>query len=147
MNAGGGTGFENYVHSNAFETTHCYRRIMHTEIVSFLQTLGIRGRGMKTADLYVLRATAMPAVLLENLFLDHPQDAARLRDRVFRVQYTQAVARGIGVALRLPARDTDQEKERLIAQLQAEVQRLRGEAARFGQSLERIRNEAQTALK
>jgi len=53
-------------------------------------TTGLRNRGMKArAGLYVLRKTAMPAVLVELGFITNPSDAARMRDD------PEAFARGI----------------------------------------------------
>lgn len=90
----------------------------------------------------------MSAVLLESLFIDHPKDAARLRDRVFIARYAHAVARGVGRALRLPARDPlrDAEKDALILRLEAEVDRLQGEVDRLQSVLRRVRDDIVAAL-
>ena len=46
------------------------------------QTTGLKNRGMKVrSGLYVLRKTAMPAVLVELGFITNPSDAALMRDR------------------------------------------------------------------
>lgn len=147
VNAGGGTGFESFIHPQAPEKTQNLRRVIHTEIMTFLRTLNITDRGMKTANFYVLRTTHMPAILVESLFIDHPQDAARLRDPVFITRYAEAVARGIGQALRLVVKNQDHEKDAQIAKLQAEVSRLQGEVARLRSVLERVRDEAGQALR
>ena len=54
------------------------------------ETTGLRNRGMKARPgLYVLRKTAMPAILVELGFITNPSDAARMRDD------PEAFARGI----------------------------------------------------
>ncbi|ACA60362.1 N-acetylmuramoyl-L-alanine amidase [Candidatus Desulforudis audaxviator] len=148
VNAGGGTGFESFIHPQAPEKTRGIRRAIHTEAMSFLRIHSVTDRGMKTAGFYVLRATSMPAVLLETLFIDHPVDAQRLRDRVFIARYAHAVARGVGKALQLPARDPfrDAEKDALILVLETEVQRLQGEVDRLRGALRRIHNTALEVL-
>ena len=46
------------------------------------RTTGLRNRGMKTrSGLYVLRKTAMPAVLVELGFITNPSDAALMSER------------------------------------------------------------------
>jgi len=86
-NAGGGTGFESYIYTNALETSVTYQNIIHPEIVS---VTGFYDRGKKRANFYVLKYTKMPALLTENGFVDNANDAAKLKDSNFR----QMIARG-----------------------------------------------------
>ncbi|MGO0123545.1 N-acetylmuramoyl-L-alanine amidase [Desulfothermobacter acidiphilus] len=100
FNAGGGRGFESYIHPSAPFLTRYYRQILHAAATGFLLPQGTRDRGGKEADFYVLRYTHMPAVLLECLFLDHPEDA-RLLSRVgFLEALATALAQGINVVKR-----------------------------------------------
>nr|WP_315990569.1 N-acetylmuramoyl-L-alanine amidase [Desulforamulus aquiferis] len=52
-------------------------------------------RGEKRANFLVLRDTSMPALLLENLFIDNPRDAALLKDSDFINGLALAIADGI----------------------------------------------------
>lgn len=71
LNAGGGTGTEVYVYSNSSKAKDEATRI--AEKVS--NTLGIRNRGVKTkTNLYVLRKTSSPALLIECCFVDNATD-------------------------------------------------------------------------
>jgi N-acetylmuramoyl-L-alanine amidase len=73
LNAGGGTGTEVYVYSNSSKAKDEATRI--AEKVS--NTLGIRNRGVKTkTNLYVLRKTSSPALLIECCFVDNATDKA-----------------------------------------------------------------------
>jgi N-acetylmuramoyl-L-alanine amidase len=73
LNAGGGTGTEVYVYSNSSKAKDEATRI--AEKVS--NTLGIRNRGVKTkTNLYVLRKTSSPALLVECCFVDNEKDKA-----------------------------------------------------------------------
>lgn len=61
------------------------------QIVDNLDTVD---RGLKNrADLWVLKSTDMPAVLVELAFIDHVGDAALLRDR--QDDFARAIARGV----------------------------------------------------
>lgn len=71
LNAGGGTGTEVYVYNNKSKAKDEATRI--AEKVS--NTLGIRNRGVKTkTNLYVLRKTSSPALLIECCFVDNATD-------------------------------------------------------------------------
>jgi len=93
VNAGGGTGFESFVHR---PEAAVYRDVIHDEIVKATQ---FRDRGQKWADFYVLKHSNAPALLTENGFLDHPEDSARLRDPAFRDAIARGHARGIARAI------------------------------------------------
>ncbi|MFI8687765.1 N-acetylmuramoyl-L-alanine amidase [Rossellomorea sp. NPDC077527] len=101
-NAGGGTGFESYIYpgTSASETGRC-QDVLHVEIMNFLSGYGLRDRGQKEANFSVLRETSMPAILLENLFIDTVNDANLLKDPTFITGLSNAIATGIGKALKL----------------------------------------------
>lgn len=109
INAGGGTGFESFVHTNAGGRSIALREIIHSRLSSFYSSSGFADRGRKRANFAVLRLTWMPAVLLENLFIDTPGDAAKLADPAFRSQVAGAITAGLVQALGLaPVSGVDQ---------------------------------------
>lgn len=87
INASGGSGFESYIYPGTGSPTTTYQNIIHSEI---LKQVDLRDRGKKRANFHVLRETRMPALLTENGFIDHPADAAKLKNP----QFIQALARG-----------------------------------------------------
>lgn len=104
-NAAGGQGFESFVYTGTRnQVTGKLQDIVHDRIMQYLGPLGIRDRGKKTANFAVLRETAMPAILLENLFVDQPAEANWLKSESFRNQLANAIAKGIGAALNLKER-------------------------------------------
>jgi N-acetylmuramoyl-L-alanine amidase len=89
VNAGGGTGYEDYIYEGLSDnsTTARIRDMIHEEVI---RAAGFHDRGKKKADFYVLRETVMPAVLTENGFVDRKEDAEKLKDPAF----LQTIARG-----------------------------------------------------
>jgi N-acetylmuramoyl-L-alanine amidase len=87
INAGGGTGFESYIHTSRTSGSVRAQDIIHPEIV---RAMNVRDRGKKTANFAVLRETNMPAILTENLFIDNATDAAKLKD----ANFLRTIARG-----------------------------------------------------
>src|SRR5690606_33010714 len=78
INAGGGTGFESYIYSGGVSAaTKKFQDVLHSTIAA---GCGLKDRGQKRANYHVLRETVMPAVLTENGFIDHKNDAAKLKD-------------------------------------------------------------------
>jgi N-acetylmuramoyl-L-alanine amidase len=76
VNAGGGTGFETFIHTNASAKSVAYQNVLHPEI---LKQMGkVKDRGKKRGNLAVLRLTDMPAILTETLFIDTKADNALL---------------------------------------------------------------------
>jgi len=92
INAGGGTGWESFRYSSAPSQTVSYQNVIHPEVI---RATGVTDRGKKMANFAVLRETKMPALLTENLFIDRPQDAAKLKDSAF----LEKVARGHVIGL------------------------------------------------
>ena len=55
----------------------------------------LANRGVKTANLAVLRQTDMPAILVEVGFISNPEEEKLLRDEAFLEQAARAIAQGI----------------------------------------------------
>ena len=73
LNAGGGTGTEVYIYSDSSKAKDEATRIAK----NISNTLGIRNRGVKVSkNLYVLRKTNSPALLIECCFVDNATDKA-----------------------------------------------------------------------
>lgn len=90
FNAGGGTGTEAFTYPGSSSAE--IARKMSANVAA---ALGIRDRGLKTANFYVLRNTSMPAILLEVCFVDNETD----RDAWNRTSWkalTDAVVNTIG---------------------------------------------------
>ncbi|KYC70371.1 N-acetylmuramoyl-L-alanine amidase [Bacillus licheniformis] len=103
INAGGGTGFEDYIYPGVGAPTTTYRDIMHEEI---LKVVDFRDRGKKTANFHVLRETAMPALLTENGFVDNTSDAEKLKSSAFIQSIARGHANGLARAFNLPKKST-----------------------------------------
>ena len=58
-----------------------------------VNSLPVVNRGVKTANYYVLKHTDAPAVLVENAFIDNPEDAKLLVER--EDDFARAIARGV----------------------------------------------------
>lgn len=98
INAGGGTGFESYIHTSQTSGSVRAQNIIHPAI---MQQLSERDRGKKTANFAVLRTSTMPAILTENLFIDHANDAAKLRDPAFLTRVARGHVNGLAQAFNL----------------------------------------------
>ncbi|MFZ8005823.1 N-acetylmuramoyl-L-alanine amidase [Bacillus licheniformis] len=102
INAGGGTGFETFRYPGTAGKTLDLQKALHNEILTTMKAYGqIADRGLKQANLAVVRETRMPAVLTENLFIDRKEDAERLKDSGFLKAVGEAHARGIAKYLGL----------------------------------------------
>ncbi|OYD09644.1 N-acetylmuramoyl-L-alanine amidase [Paludifilum halophilum] len=106
INAGGGTGFESFIYDGSVSpNTVEWRRILHDAIMSRIgNSWDVYDRGKKRANFYVLRETAMSAVLTENLFIDTQQDLNKLTNSSFIADVARAHAEGIAQALSLSAK-------------------------------------------
>lgn len=101
VNAGGGAGFESYRHPAAPQRTKELQYAIHDELMKFYSQFGRPDRGKKTANFLVLRETSMPALLLENLFIDNAEEADLLRMVQFRNELIDAITLAVAKALDL----------------------------------------------
>lgn len=120
INAGGGTGFESYVHESRRKQTVKRQETIHPVIAD---ALAVRDRGQKTANFAVLRETTIPALLTENLFIDHREDAEKLSDSRFLQQIAQAHVTGLQKAFQLE-RKTEAEADKSPASAQQTLYRV-----------------------
>ncbi|MCD4838178.1 N-acetylmuramoyl-L-alanine amidase [Neobacillus sedimentimangrovi] len=93
INAGGGTGWESFIHTNASSKSVAYQNVVHAEIMKSIGN--VKDRGKKRANYAVLRQTNMPSILTENLFIDNPTDAAKLKDGAFLDKIAEGHVNGI----------------------------------------------------
>jgi N-acetylmuramoyl-L-alanine amidase len=106
INAGGGTGYETHIHPDASDKTLAIAESIHASLAGWYAEKGnFKDRGLKRSNFAVLRETEMPAVLLENLFIDNARDAAFLRDNLPAIG--NEIAWAIVQAMRLKAKKVD----------------------------------------
>jgi len=92
INAGGGTGYEDYIYNGGVSSdTHKLQSAIHNEVAPLFST----NRGKKSKNLAVVRQSKMPAVLTENGFIDTKKDADFLKKDSNLKEIGQAHARGI----------------------------------------------------
>ncbi|MFP3665462.1 N-acetylmuramoyl-L-alanine amidase [Priestia sp. SIMBA_032] len=104
VNAGGGTGYEDYVYRSASNASKAFQSIVHGQVQPTLLSYNHPNRGRKSANYAVLRLTNMPAVLTEIAFIDNSTDAVLLQNEAFLKSMGESYAKGIAVYLNLPRR-------------------------------------------
>ncbi|MEI2359928.1 N-acetylmuramoyl-L-alanine amidase [Priestia megaterium] len=104
VNAGGGTGYEDYVYRSASNASKTFQSIVHGQVQPALLSYNHPNRGRKSANYAVLRLTNMPAVLTEIAFIDNSTDATLLQNEAFLKSMGESYAKGIAVYLNLPRR-------------------------------------------
>ncbi|WP_041315615.1 N-acetylmuramoyl-L-alanine amidase [Heliomicrobium modesticaldum] len=100
------------IHCNAADNAaangtevYCYKfggkgeQLARTIARFLVPALGLRDRGVKEANFYVLRQTVMPAVLIELAFITNRVEESLLRSPLFQAKAAEAIARGIGAFL------------------------------------------------
>lgn len=101
-------GFETFTYSNASTASRAYQNVIHREVYSRIKKYGIPDRGQKSANYQVLRETKMPAVLLEEAFIDNKKDNDLLRSSAFKNDYVEGVVAGIAKSLGLQKKEVTQ---------------------------------------
>ena len=94
INAGGGTGYEDYIHSS-LSSTSTAGKIQNEINKAVVSETGWRNRGKKKANFAVLRQSKMPAVLTENGFIDTKSDADKLKSNSFLNKIANGHVKGI----------------------------------------------------
>ena len=92
-NAGGGRGVEVFGISGP-------GKAIASKVVDSIAELGFKSRGVKTTAFYVLKNTAMPAILIEVCFVDNKTDVD-LWESLGHEKIAQAIFNGLDAALDL----------------------------------------------
>jgi len=105
VNAGGGTGYESYVYTNASAASKALQKVLNDEALATAKKygLGAHGEDRKRANYQVLRETKMPAILTEICYIDS-KDAQLLKNVEFLKDMAYAYARGVAKFLGLRAK-------------------------------------------
>lgn len=86
LNAGGGVGTETYICARGGEAERVAKRV-NSKLVQY----GYRDRGVKVGNLYVIKNTNAPAILVECCFIDSASDMARFNAK----SIAKAIAEGL----------------------------------------------------
>lgn len=109
INAGGGTGYEDFIYNGRVSSkTASLRDIIHKEITK--QQKQVRNRGKKRANFHMVRESKMPAMLTENLFIDTKADADLLKTDDYINKIAQGHASGLIKAFNLKKKAADKPK-------------------------------------
>ncbi|SFL85997.1 N-acetylmuramoyl-L-alanine amidase [Gracilibacillus orientalis] len=94
VNAGGGTGYEDYIYNGLSSSSSAAKKrdTMHTEIIT---KINMPNRGKKKENFHMVRESKMPAILTENGFIDTVDDAARLSKGSFLDDIAQGHVSGL----------------------------------------------------
>jgi N-acetylmuramoyl-L-alanine amidase len=103
INAGGGTGYEDYIYPGVGAPTTTYQDNIHGEVMKIVD---FYDRGQKTANFHMLRESNMPALLTENGFIDNVNDAAKLKNSSFIESIARGHVNGIVHSFNLPRKST-----------------------------------------
>lgn len=103
INAGGGTGYEDYVYPGVGAPTTTYQSNIHSEVMKLVD---FNDRGKKSANFHMLRESNMPALLTENGFIDNANDAAKLKSASFIEALARGHVNGITKSFNLPKKST-----------------------------------------
>lgn len=107
-------GYEDFIYNKlpAGSVTRNYQTILHEKV---LRAIGIPNRGKKQANFHVLRESKMPAILTENGFIDHPEDAKLMKQAAWREKVAAAHVEGLVEIFNLKSSSSSKEGYQLIA--------------------------------
>ena len=109
VNGGSGGGVVSIAHTNASAVSMKYQKILYDELIKATGLSGNRAAPLPRQNLYVLRETNMPAVLLECGFMDSTTDVPKILSE----EFAYASAKGIVNALVIIGNLTKKEEKRM----------------------------------
>lgn len=146
-----GGGVETYVDNTASQASRDVAKAIHPRIVT---AMGLRDRGVKSANFHMTRESRMPAVLVEGGFMDSTVDIVALRSAAKLKSQGQAVADGLAAYFKLTPKKgvtevaaTDREKnEKPSPALAAEFAKAMGAGITDGSYPSRQATRAEVAV-
>ena len=116
INGGSGGGTVVYVCKDAQERSYQLQEAVYRHTTGRTGLAGNRANPMPEKDLYVLRRTAMPAILIECGFMDSTTDTPIILTEEFARQTAEGIAAGVAevYGLQTPAPVMDDERVREI---------------------------------
>jgi len=91
------SGIEIFFHDSKEEKqrSSLSKRLADSILTRVLRRTEAHSRGVKKGNLYVIRETSMPAVLLEGGFISHPQERVSLKSYEYQEKIARGIAEGI----------------------------------------------------
>lgn len=99
---GSWTGTETYCYPNS-KTGQALAKAVHPAII---KSMGLRDRGIKSANFHMLRESHMPAILIEGGFMDSTIDIKKMRDDKVLERTGQALADALASYCKLKKKST-----------------------------------------
>ena len=94
-----GTGFESFIRRKPTNYELTIQAAIHDKIAIPLSIMGLKDRGMKLANFYVLRNSPYPAILIEICFIANLEDIRKYSADAMSYYLTKALAEGVHNAL------------------------------------------------
>lgn len=126
INAGGGNGYEDFVHPSSTKSI-AYQNIIHAEVVKKIGKMVNRGK--KQANYHMLRESNMPSILTECGFIDNSSDAVLLKQDAFIEGLAQGHVNGLVKAFGLNKKEGTEVAEQKLSVAQ---EKIRQEAMELG---------------
>lgn len=104
------TGTETYTYVGSWPQAERLASMVHKRLV---KAYGLRDRGLKKADLHMLRASKMTAILIEGGFMDSTIDIKKLRDDKVLDAAGKAIAAGLAVFFNLKKKVVEKPKQKV----------------------------------
>lgn len=104
------TGTETFHARQASDRSKALAKLVQDAMIA---EVGLKNRGVKASDFYVIRNTTMPGILVETGFLSNAQEEKKLADPGVQRQFATAIANGVKSYLNIESHLRPDEKKDL----------------------------------
>lgn len=115
------TGVETFIYTTPKPKSTEFANAIHPALV---QSYGLRNRGIKKANLHIVRETNMPAILVEGGFMDSTIDIKKLRNNQVLENVGKAIAQALARFVGLERAIPDGEEGLTVSQYEELKQRI-----------------------